>query len=255
MSVCLKFGKLELDGYQLRDALMHYELLATLLEKLFLNYEVLPSISVTSSEVFGRLTDSDGSQCPEDAAEFEQFLIEQAELRETSKDNLLTQVLRDVRLKKLRQQFEPHVESEFLQTKSNFDQVEFSLVQTSDPDLAQELLFQLRDDQAEFGAVAAQHSEGAEQRSQGWVGPIKVAALPDSLARELRVNQKGIVCGPIPVGTQYCVVRLERFYDAHLSESLRSEILSAMVERWLTNQVQSAISNNLLVFPSRSPEV
>lgn len=240
MTFYLKFGKLQLDAQQLYDALVHYGLLQSLLEQLLLDFEVLPSFSVTPAEIVELLTGRSGESAEIDSEAFEILLREWAQQHNLTVDTLKAKAIREIQLSKLKQQFEPYVEPTFLQTKPSYDRIEFSLIQTGNAELAQELLFRIRDDGFNFCDFAAEYSEGAERNSKGRVGPTSMASLPEEIASLFYRSEVGQVHGPITVGSQYCVVRLERFYAATLTEALRSEIRNGLLARWLTAQTQSA---------------
>lgn len=239
MTFYLRFGNLQLNDQQLYDALVQYGLLDPLLERLFLDFEVLPSISVTDTDIFERLTGLNRTEAPVESQAFEAFLLEQAQQYDVSVSVLKSKAIREIQMSKLKQQFEPYIESSFLQSKSSYDQVEFSLIQTSNIELAQEILFLIRDDGFNFHDFAAQHSEGAERNSGGKVGPIAVSSLPDAIASVFHSRRTGEIYGPITIGSQHCIVRLERFYSASLTEALRSEIRTALFARWLSAQVRA----------------
>ncbi len=239
MSICLTFGKLELTGEQLYNAIAHYGLLSTLLEQLFLDFQVLPNIEVTGADLFELLSGRDRASMPDPEA-LEQFLSERAQQYEMSIDQLKSKAMREIRMQKLKQQFAPQIESEFLRSRSNYDQVEFSLVQTSDANFAAEVLFQIRDDGKDFGEIAQRHSEGSERSTKGWVGPMKLANLPEPIRVLFCTGEVGKIYGPIEINGQYCIVRLERFHGARLTEVLRAELINSLFARWLSEQTGRA---------------
>lgn len=238
MSFYLKFGKLQLDAQQMYDALVHYGLLQSLLEQLLLDTEVLPSFSVTASEMVELLTGMSGEAAKLDSDAFKVLLQERAQQYQMSVEDLTAKAIREIQLSKLKRQFEPQIESTFLQVKATYDRAEFSLIQTSKPELAQELLFRIRDDGCEF-CDFTDYSEGPERYSDGKVGPISMASLPEEIAALFYRSKVGHIHGPIAVGSQYCVMRLDRFHAAALTESVRAEIRDRLFNRWLSAQARS----------------
>lgn len=241
MNTCLKIGNLELTGEQVVSALVRYQLLESFVEQIFLD-SVLQTIELSEEDVFRALTGSAQAQKPED---FEAFVVQWLQQRQLSKSYLQWVIYRQLRLEKLKRlRFDQHLESEFLRRKSEFDQVEFSLIQTPDAALAQELYFHIRDDRADFGALAQKYSQGAEQHTQGWVGPVKLLNLPQAVAQLFLQGETGRVSGPFSIGNQFWIVRLEQLYAARLTESVRLELRNQLFAKWLKASVQSVMNDS-----------
>uniref|UniRef100_A0A832H0G3 peptidylprolyl isomerase n=1 Tax=Oscillatoriales cyanobacterium SpSt-402 TaxID=2282168 RepID=A0A832H0G3_9CYAN len=150
-------------------------------------------------------------------------------------------MLRELQLEKFKQlQFSDQVESEFLRIKSDLDQVEYSLIQLTDLALAQELYFQLRDDDECFTELAQHYSLGHERETGGWMGPVPLSTLPVEVASLFRNQHIGTVYGPIPVADSFWVVRLERFTAARLTEATRTQLIHRLYSQWLQTQVRAA---------------
>ena len=65
------------------------------------------------------------------------------------------------------------VENLYLEHKSRFDQVMYSMIRCSQREKAQELYIRLRDDEDSFSQLASKYSEGSEQQVNGLIGPIE----------------------------------------------------------------------------------
>ncbi|MBE9008600.1 peptidylprolyl isomerase [Pseudanabaenaceae cyanobacterium LEGE 13415] len=240
MSTCLKIGNLALTGTQVVSALARYQLLEPFIEQIFLD-SVLQTVPLTEEDVFRALTGRAGANAPVD---FEAFVAEWLQQRQLSKTYLEGVIYRQLRIEKLKRlRFEQHLQSEFLRRKSEFDQVEFSLIQLSNLSLAQELFFRIRDDQAEFGALAQKYSQGMERQTQGWVGPVKLQQLPQSIVQAFVQGRVGGVYGPFAIDTHFWIVRLEQMYQARLTESVRSELRDQLFSKWLKMSARSVMQD------------
>lgn len=126
----------------------------------------------------------------------------------------------------------------FLEQGSLLDQVRFSVLQTTDADLAQEWYFSLKDGEYEYAELAL-NSLGAEQHSGGSVGPLRVRDLQAPLDLLLRRVAPGVVQPPLltPSG-RYWVVRLDQRLPARWSESLADELVDALYRQWLGATLQ-----------------
>jgi len=235
MSACLKIGNIELTGEQIVSALARYKLLDAFLGNVLLD-SMLDSIPLNEEEVFYALTGLPPNQKPDN---FQSFLATWLEERQLPEAYIHWRICRELKLEKLkRAKFDKQVESEFLRRKSEFDMVEFSLIQTRNGTLAQELFFQIRDGESTFADLATKFSEGTERKTRGVVGPIKLSALPDSVSQLLRQKKPKTVLDPMKIGERFWVVRVENFCEARLTDDVCAEIRESLFSNWLKTSVQ-----------------
>lgn len=236
MSNCLKIGDYLLNGDQVISALVRYKLLEPMVGQLLLD-AIIKDIPLSKQELFCTLFGTTEAPLPED---FEGFIHQWCQLKGVTLDYFNSVVLRELQVQKFKQlQFASQVESEFLRTKSDLDQVEYSLIQLTNLSLAQELYFQLRDDGADFGSLAQQYSLGNERLADGWVGPVSLSTLPIEVATLFRTEQVGMVYGPIPIADSFWIVRLEQFTAARLTEATRADLINRLYNQWLQAQVRT----------------
>lgn len=129
------------------------------------------------------------------------------------------------------------VESEFAQHQERHDQVLFSLIQTNNLEIIQELYFRLREGEASFAELATQYSEGPESRTNGLVGPLELYNLHPKLAHMLRISQPGQVSPPFRVDQWVVIVRLERYLPAEFDEKLRQRLIDEQFEAWMEQAI------------------
>lgn len=129
------------------------------------------------------------------------------------------------------------VEAEFLQRQERYDQVLFSLIQTDNLEIIQELYFRLREGEANFGEIATQYSQGPEARTNGLVGPLELYNLHPKLSHMLRISQPGQVSPPFRVDQWVVIVRLERYLPAQFDEKLRQRLIDEKYESWMQQAI------------------
>jgi hypothetical protein len=239
MSNLLKIGNRLFDGDQIISSLVRYKILETLVGQVILD-EAVQNISLSQQELFYALVGPTDAPIPED---FNGFLVQWCQHKNVTAEYFNAVILRELQVEKFKQAyFANQVESEFLRAKSDFDQIEFSLIQITDLSLAQELFFQLRDDGASFSQLAQQYSLGSERQTGGWVGPVSMSTLPVEIAALLSNGQAGNIYGPVPIADRFWIIRLERLLLARLSEATYSNVMNRLYNRWLQAQVRELLS-------------
>ena len=239
MSTCLRIGSRLLDSDQMISALVQYKLLEPLVGQLLLD-EVFKEVPLLKQEVFHALIGGTDAPMPEN---FENFLRQWCHKQEITLEYFQTVIVRDWQLQKFKQlEFATQVESEFLRLKPDLDRIEYSLIQLDNLAFAEEIYFQLRDDGVKFCQLAKQHSLGNERRTDGWVGPVALSALPISIAAQFRQQRTGIVYPPVAIDNRFWIVRLEQFIAARLTDATRAQIIDRLYSQWLQSQIQKVMN-------------
>lgn len=126
----------------------------------------------------------------------------------------------------------------FLERRADFDQVILSLVRFEDPELAQELYFQLQEGELTFAAMVETHAEGADRQRRGLVGPLPLRRLHPLLAKVVERYPEGALVPPIDIEGKVHLIRVETFHKAQLDDTVRSELLRTLRAAWLREQLQ-----------------
>jgi parvulin-like peptidyl-prolyl isomerase len=154
------------------------------------------------------------------------------------RENLDRLISRDIRLAKFKQatwgnQLEPY----FLQRKSHFDQVVYSLLRVKDTLMAQELFFRLQDGECTFAELARQYSQGPESDTGGLVGPMPLSTPHPLLANLLTRSQPGQLLPPTRLNDWVVIVRLEQLLPAQLNDAMRQQLLNELFETWVKERL------------------
>ena len=134
-------------------------------------------------------------------------------------------------------QFAAQAESRFLKRKPGLDQVVYSLLRTADGGLARELCLQIREGEASFADLAAEHAEGPERATRGIVGPVPLDQGHPDLVNRLRTAEPGVVLDPFAIESWWILVRLENFVPAVFGPEAAQAMTQEMLEEWLEEQV------------------
>jgi parvulin-like peptidyl-prolyl isomerase len=136
------------------------------------------------------------------------------------------------------QQWEHLIESDFFTHKAQFDQVIYSLLRCSQPELMQELFFRITTGEQSFADLAREYSEGAEANTGGLLGPVPLTQPHPAIGDRLKHSQPGQLLPPFKVGEWYILLRLEQRIAAQLDASIRQHLLDQRFETWLKPQLQ-----------------
>ena len=170
-------------------------------------------------------------------------IVEENNLNEWLKKNKLEKedlediALKNIRLKKYSQSnFDHKVEARFLERKSELDIVVYSLIRVNDFFKARELYLRLIGNEAEFGDLAVEFSEGIEKKTRGIVGPLALGRAHPKLAEQLTISKPGIIQPPIDVDGSFLVIRVESYDAAQLDDFMREKIAIELFENWIDDQ-------------------
>ncbi len=130
------------------------------------------------------------------------------------------------------------LESYFLQHKSQLDQVIYSLIRVSDPEVAQELYFRIKAGEQTFAECASRYSQGQEAQTGGLLGPVPISQPHPEIAQKLALSQPGQLWPPMRLDNWVVIVRLEKLLNAQLDDAMRSALLNHFFETWLKEQME-----------------
>jgi hypothetical protein len=233
----LKIGDRQLIGDQIVSALVQYKLLEPLVGQILLD-DAVQQVPLTEAEVFHALGGT--ADIPSD---LKQFVGQWCQQMGVTPAYFKGVVLRELKVEKFKQlQFGRQVEAAFLQMKAELDQVEYSYFRIASCDLAQELYFQLRDDQVGFEALAMKYGMQAGTEQEVKIGPVSLSSLPAQLIQLFRNAQENVVYPPILIEQQFWIVKLDRFSPARLTEATRAALLNRLYTQWMQSQVNHLMS-------------
>jgi parvulin-like peptidyl-prolyl isomerase len=154
----------------------------------------------------------------------------------------LHRLSRPVRLARLlNQEYASQAEARFLERKQQLDQVVYSLIRVKDPFKARELYLRIAEGEAEFGALAAQHSEGKEQQTRGVIGPVPLVQAHPHLVQVLRSSSPGELREPLQIEGWTLIVRLESHRPAVFDEAMRQRMAQELFEQWVEQETRRTL--------------
>lgn len=221
MSAILQVGNQKIAAEQFVSLLKSSQLLPQLLREFFIEQAIAP-IEYSSEELEG----------------YCQQIAQQPENYGTPPQHIQLRAPRQLKLEKFKEStWGDRVESTFLNCQEQLDRVLFSLIQSEDVEVIQELYFRLQEGEESFAKLASQYSQGPEAHTNGLVGPIELNNLHPKLAQVLKVSQPGQLSPPIRVDKWLVIVRLERYIPAQFDVKMRQRLLDELFEAWLQENI------------------
>ncbi len=148
---------------------------------------------------------------------------------------------REIKIEKFKQAtWGSKLESHFLQYKSQLDKVIYSLIRTSDAEVAQELYFRIKAGEETFAKCASTYSQGQEAQTGGMLGPVPISQPHPAVAQKLTISQPGQLWPPMQLDQWFVIVRLEKLIPAQLDDAMRSTLLNHLFETWLAEEMSKA---------------
>ena len=234
MAQVIKLANCTITGAEIIPRLARYRMLPQLLREILID-TAIATIELTSSDLAQAIAQFDSKHEFTSAAS----RLAWGERQGLSPEQLEDLALREPKIERFKQLTWGHrIESYFLTHKSKLDKVIYSLLRTTDAEVAQELFFRIQAGEQTFAECARSYSAGAEAQTGGLIGPVELSVPHPALAKMLAIATVGQLLPPTRLGEWFVIVRLEKLIGAQLDETMRQQLLDAMFEAWLMEQMQ-----------------
>ena len=144
--------------------------------------------------------------------------------------------------------FEKEVESYFAQNRLDFDQFILYQIVVPYPKLAQEIYYQIEEEEISFYEAAHLYDIDERRRYHcGFEGKIGRWSLPPDLGEAIGNAGAGEVVGPIATEEEqkYHILMIEEFVPAELTPERRQDIINRLFQEWLAGEFNSVVHNQI----------
>jgi len=142
--------------------------------------------------------------------------------------------------------FAKEVEKLFAQNRLAFDQVLLYQIIVNDGKLAQELFYQLEEQEISFYEAAYLYNTDEKGKHQcGYEGKLDRWSLKPDLAAAIFGAPLGEVIGPIQTEHGFHLLRVEEFIPAELTPQRYQELLDGMFKEWLASELIYRLHNQI----------
>jgi len=238
MTAVLHVGDRAITPQELLPLLQQYGMLPQLLREVIIDQAIAP-VRLEDDAMFKAYQQFYQQHQLKTDADLQAWLANQG----LSREQLDAKISRALKLERFKQEtWEHKLETTFLQRKSLFDRVIYSLIRVRDLGIAQELYFRIQEHEVSFADLARQHSQGSEAQTGGLIGPVELRVPSPALAKLLLSSQPGQLLPPTRIGEWFVVVRLENYFPAQLDDAMRQRLLNDLMEEWLQAQTKSELA-------------
>ncbi len=148
-----------------------------------------------------------------------------------SKKILQRKLLRSIKIQKLcRNEFKKQAKDYFLQNKNIFDKVSYTLIRTSNLQLAKELYLKIEGGEENIHDLAEKYSEGDEKFTRGIVGPIPLNQGNYLIRQKISISKEGELIEPFKVENWWIILKLEKFFKIKYTQQLEISICRDLFE-------------------------
>lgn len=142
--------------------------------------------------------------------------------------------------------FKQEVEKFFAQNRLNFDQILLYQIILSEPRLAQEIYYQIKEQEISFYHAARCYDIDEKRRQVcGYEGQLSRWNLKPEIAAAVFSSKPGVVISPIKTAQGYHILMVEKFIQAELTQERFQEILNNMFKQWLASEVNYMLYNQI----------
>ncbi|MBC1225300.1 peptidylprolyl isomerase [Nostoc sp. UCD121] len=152
--------------------------------------------------------------------------------------SLLTQKLKELLFGEI-------VDNYYIQNRQNFRRIALSQILVRELTQAQQIAYQIQEENASFCALALEYSKGKQSKENGGFAGIRFfSELLPEIAAAISQAKEGELIGPVQTTLGYHIIRVEKLFPLELTESLREEVLESFFQAWLQGQLIFVLPGN-----------
>lgn len=134
--------------------------------------------------------------------------------------------------------FAKEVEKYFAQNRLNYDQVLLYQVVVPNQRIAQELFYQIEEEEISFYEAAHLYDIDERRRYHcGYEGKLYRWSLDPDVAPVVFSAPLDEVIGPLKIEQNYCLLKVEELISAELTLERHQDIIGQMFQEWLTGEL------------------
>ena len=128
-------------------------------------------------------------------------------------------------------EFKTKAKDYFSKNKNLFDKVTYSLIRTSDHQLAKELYLQIEGGEKNIYELSEKFSLGDEKFSKGIVGPIPLNQSHKLICQKLNSSKEGELLEPFKINDWWIILKIEKLLKIKFTPKLERSICNDLFEK------------------------
>ena len=137
--------------------------------------------------------------------------------------------------------FESQVDKYYLEKRDNYERISFQMFRTGSKRIANEVHQRLIEQEESWKSVNERWGLEADKRSEGKYFRMRPSQIYEEAYKELKRLTVGEISAPIRVGRFIAILKLLKWNEIELNESLREKIKKDMYEDWLNECTHTII--------------
>ncbi len=129
----------------------------------------------------------------------------------------------------------------FLDNKSSYDKVTYSLIRTDNFQIAKELYLQIEANEQNIYDLSEKYSKGDEKFSKGIIGPIPLNQSHKKIIQLINNSKEGELFEPLKIDNYWVILRLEKIYKVNFSNQIEVDICRNLFEKKVLGEVFTII--------------
>ena len=128
-------------------------------------------------------------------------------------------------------EFKTRAKEYFSKNKNFFDKVTYSLIRTSNHQLAKELYLQIEGGEKNIYDLSEKFSLGDEKFSKGIVGPIPLNQSHKLICQKLNSSKEGELLEPFQINNWWIILKIEKFVKIKFTSEIERSICNDLFEK------------------------
>ena len=120
--------------------------------------------------------------------------------------------------------------------KFELDMFIYSIIKVRNKELADELYLRIKEKESTFEEIAHKFSEGIEKYTKGYVGPISIRNLDNSISSLLIVGDENQIWQPKLINNLWCILKLNKILHSEFNSQLKLKLALELGDKLLNEK-------------------
>ena len=130
--------------------------------------------------------------------------------------------------------------------KGELDMFIYSIIKVSNKELADELYLRIKEKESTFAEIAYKFSEGIEKYTNGYVGPISIKNIDNSISSLLKVGDENQIWQPKLIDNSWCILKLNKVLHSEFNLQLKIKLALELGDRLLNEKFYEIQTRKIL---------